>query len=294
MITSGCLSAIKTAIECCSEEGDAVAISSPCFNGIIQLLGYMKRKVIEIPSTDQGIDLVQLETHLKEKTIATAVFCTSFTNPHGITMSAEQKQKLAWLANHYQTPIIEDDVYIELGHFEQPLPAKHYDTQGYIFWCGSFSKSLSPSYRVGWCLPGRYSHEFINHLAAGNHGVATTVQLALADFIDSGQYAKHLKNKRVELLKIRQDYMSYLEQHLPNHASISDPQGGLVVWVQVPTLNTKTLVIDAAKQQLDFRVGTLFSTLNLYHDCIRVNIGHPFERARDDLTQLVELIHQHS
>ncbi|WP_194438939.1 PLP-dependent aminotransferase family protein [Vibrio fluminensis] len=294
VITSGCLSAIKAAIECCSVEGDAVAISSPCFNGIIQLLGYMKRKVIEIPSTDQGIDLVQLEQHLKDKTIATGVFCTSFTNPHGITMSSEQKQQLAWLANHYQTPIIEDDVYIELGYLDQPIPAQQYDRQGYILWCGSFSKSLSPSYRVGWCLPGRYQTEFLNHFSVGSYGVPTPMQLALSDFIESGHYAKHVKKKRSELLKIRHDYMEYLAQHLPSNATISDPQGGLVLWLQIPQLNTHLLEKEAHQMQLDCRVGYLFSTLNLYDDCIRINIGHDLEgQAKDDLQRLVELIHRH-
>ena len=41
VVTAGCMSALKAAIESCTETGDAIAISSPCFNGIIELLGQM-------------------------------------------------------------------------------------------------------------------------------------------------------------------------------------------------------------------------------------------------------------
>ncbi|MEF1230115.1 PLP-dependent aminotransferase family protein, partial [Vibrio fortis] len=156
VITSGCMPAIKAALEACTQVGDAIAISSPCFSGILDLLGKMGRRIVEIPSIDEGIDLAQLELHLQQGSVKAGIFCTSHMNPQGITMTAQQKQKLAELANHYQVPMIEDDVYLELSYSEHtPLPAKYYDSNGYILWCGSISKSLSPSYRLGWCLPGR-------------------------------------------------------------------------------------------------------------------------------------------
>ncbi len=152
VITSGCISSIKTALEVCSEAGDAIAISSPCFSGILELLARMSRKIIEIPSLNDGIDLDQLEQHFRDGNVRAGIFCTSHMNPQGITMSAQQKQRLAKLANHYKVPVIEDDVYLELDYSGQcPLPAKSYDSNGYILWCGSVSKSLSPTYRLGWC-----------------------------------------------------------------------------------------------------------------------------------------------
>nr|WP_245680756.1 PLP-dependent aminotransferase family protein [Veronia pacifica] len=158
VITGGCMSGVKTALEICTSAGDAVAISSPCFNGLITLLATMGRKIVEIPSTESGIDLDQLECHLEQGHIKAGLFCTTHMNPQGITMSIEQKKRLVALATKFRTPIIEDDVYIELSHQETfPLPAKYFDRHGYILWCGSISKTLSPSYRLGWCLPGRIS-----------------------------------------------------------------------------------------------------------------------------------------
>ena len=289
VITSGCMPAIKAALESCTRVGDAIAISSPCFNGILDLLGQMERKIVEIPSLNDGIDLRQLEELLKQGVVKAGVFCTSHMNPQGITMSPLQKQKLAELANAYQVPIIEDDVYIELSYSEHtPIPAKFYDQGGYILWCGSVSKSLSPSYRLGWCIPGRYSARYNQLNAATNYGVSLPIQLAIADFIESGHYVKQLKRRRNKLLNLRQSYLTYLSERLPAQTNISAPKGGLVLWFQTPNLNTSKFQQEIEKSKIDIRLGCLFSTLSLYDDCFRINIG--FDLTQDIKEELNLLI----
>lgn len=295
VITAGCMSAIKAALESCTKEGDTIAISSPCFNGILELLGQMSRKIVEIPSLDDGIDLEQLESHLKEKRVDAAIFCTSHMNPQGINMSAGQKQALANLANQYQIPVIEDDVYLELSYSDHtPLPAKYYDKGGYVLWCGSVSKSLSPSYRLGWCLPGRYLNVYKEKFTAASYGVALPTQLAVADFIDSGQYAKHVRHRRAKLLSLRRQYLDYLSEHLPMEVHISNPQGGMVLWLQVPKLQVTAFAAAVQEHKLDIRLGQLFSTLDLYSDCLRINIGYPLEgEAKQQLDTLIALLNDH-
>ena len=61
VITNGCIDAVKTAIEITTSPGDTIAISSPCFNGLIELLANLKRSVIEIPCNDSQLDITQLE-----------------------------------------------------------------------------------------------------------------------------------------------------------------------------------------------------------------------------------------
>jgi DNA-binding transcriptional MocR family regulator len=292
VITHGCISAVKSALEVCTKPGDAVAISSPCFNGLIELLSQMSLNIVEIPSLDDGIDLEQLEHHLHKGSIQAGLFCTSHMNPQGITMSVQQKQRLAQLASHYQTPIIEDDVYIELSHSNDfPLPAKYYDRDGYIIWCGSISKTISAAYRLGWCLPGRYQQSYLARFTAGSFGVATMVQLAIADFIDSGLYGKYLRKKRFQLLEYKRDYLTFLEQHLPSNVRVSSPLGGLVLWLQIPNLDTAAFEAAVENHQLDIRLGALFSSLPLYKDCVRINIGHPLNEASErEMTKLVTII----
>lgn len=274
LITNGCMDSIQTAIEICTDIGDAVAISSPCFNGLLDMLAALGRKVIEIPSTEQGIDLVQLEQHMKSNQIKAGLFCTSHMNPQGISMTALQKQHLVNLAQTYKIPIIEDDVYIELAHGKvMPLPAKHWDKQGYILWCGSVSKTIAAGYRLGWCWPGRFTEQYLQKRKYCNQGVSSPVQLGLADFISNGDYAKHLKKLRVAIQQHTLSYQRYLTKNLPAASKISDPSGGFVLWIQVPNLNGRKLLEQANQYNIDIRIGEQFSTRDLYQDYFRVNTG---------------------
>jgi DNA-binding transcriptional MocR family regulator len=283
LITNGCMDSIQTAIEICTNIGDAVAISSPCFNGLLDMLAALGRKVIEIPSTEQGIDLVQLEQHMKNKQIKAGLFCTSHMNPQGISMTALQKQHLVNLAQTYKIPIIEDDVYIELSHGKvMPLPAKHWDNQGYILWCGSISKTIAAGYRLGWCWPGRYIAQYLQKRKYCNQGVSSVVQLGLADFISNGDYAKHLKKLRVAIQQHTSSYQGYLTQYLPTASKISDPCGGFVLWIQVPNLNGRKLLEQALKFNIDIRIGEQFSTRDLYQDYFRINTGFMISESNND------------
>jgi len=286
LITNGCMDAIRTAIEICTDIGDAVAISSPCFNGLLDMLAALGRKVVEIPSTEQGIDLVQLEQHMKSNQIKAGLFCTSHMNPQGISMTALQKQHLVKLAQTYKIPIIEDDVYIELAHSKvMPLPAKHWDKQGYILWCGSVSKTIAAGYRLGWCWPGRFSAQYLQKRKYCNQGVSSPVQLALSDFISNGDYSKHLKKLRVAMQQHTLSYQNYLTKNLPAASKISSPSGGFVLWVQVPNLNGRKLLEQANHCNIDIRIGEQFSTRDLYQDYFRINTGFTITEANDTHNQ---------
>ncbi|MFP2770214.1 PLP-dependent aminotransferase family protein [Oceanisphaera sp. KMM 10153] len=288
VITHGCMDAVKTVLEVCTRPGDAVAISSPCYNGLLEVLSQLSLRIVEIPSLEEGIDLDQLEHHLRLGTVQAGLFCTTHMNPQGLTMSMAQKQRLAQLANRYRVPMIEDDVYLELAHHQHvPLPAAYHDEGGFVIWCGSVSKSLSPSYRLGWCRPGRYFQPVVQRAL----GVPTLMQLALADFIEVGAYARHLKRTRYRLAEHKRHYLDYLARYLPVGSRISQPDGGLVLWIQIPGLDAGALGTAAELAGLDIRVGGLFTASDRYRDCLRINIGFPFdESVQRELQTLIKLV----
>lgn len=273
-ISSGCMDAIRMAVLATTQVGDAVGISSPCFNGLLKLLASMSRKVVEIPCTSEGLDLDQIEQRLKNKEINAGLFSSSFMNPHGISLSIEQKQRLASLANKYRTPIIEDDVYGELGHENlYPLPVKHWDTNGYVIWCSSISKTLSSGLRIGWCAPGRYLDKCIDICASERLGHNELIQLSIASLINAGQYQSHIQRIRKTSLSNANAYRTLLLENLPEGSAVSAPKGGLVLWVQTPNLDPerfRQLIKDA---DIDIRFGPQFTTKKLYKDCFRLNFG---------------------
>jgi len=281
VITNGCIDAVRSAIEVSTKRGDAIAITSPCFNGLIELLANMGRMVVEIPFHQAQLDLQQLEHHMSEGSIQACLFSANHINPQGNCLTSAQKQRIAELASQYRTPIIEDDVYLELGYANFcPLPIKHWDKSGWVLWCNSISKTISPSYRLGWCEPGRYFNEYLKHRSVEYFGVNLAAQYTLTEFIYSGLYLKHLRKLRLKLSQHSREYHQLLMTHLPNNAKISMPKGGIVIWVQVPNLDSYKLFEEAKKHNIYFRPGFEFSTIDLYQDCFRINIGWPIQSQK--------------
>lgn len=274
-ISHGCLDAVRQALEVCTTAGDTVAISSPCFNGLLDLLASLDRRVLEIPGTAEGIDLEQLEQQLAAGKVQACLFSTSHLNPQGVSLSVAQKQRLAALASRYHVPVIEDDIYLELDTQAEPaIPAKHFDKDGWLLWCGSVSKSLGAGLRIGWCWPGRFAQAWADKHSHQHYGVNLHAQTALADLINTGDYARHLARLKPQLAAQLRQYRQQIHQALPQ-AAISNPTGGCVLWVQVPGLNAHHLAEQAHARGIDLRAGHLFSSRGLYGDCFRINCGWP-------------------
>ncbi len=281
VISNSCLEAIRVALECLTQTGDAIAVCSPCFSGLLDLLTTLKRQIIEVPITHEGIDLAALESCFAEQKVTAALLSTTHVNPLGITLPNNQKQAIAALGSHYQMPIIEDDVYFELSHGkDKPLPAKHWDKDGYIIWCSSISKTLAPGLRLGWCLPGRYLEQYLEQHNRTTMGVNNLTQSCIAEFIACGDYRQHM-NKVCSVLPSQiHQYQQLLGKELPSNTQISAPQGGLVLWLRVPQLDTNQLAATAQQQGLDIRPGACFSTYPDYKDCLRINCGWPLHQSQ--------------
>ncbi|WP_108125035.1 PLP-dependent aminotransferase family protein [Saccharospirillum mangrovi] len=298
IVTHCCMSAVRLAVETLTQPGDTLAVSSPCFNGLLDLLSTLSRNIIEIPLTHQGLDLDALETCMKEGRIRAALLSTNHINPLGITLPNEQKQALAELANQYQIPIIEDDIYQDLGFQKHnPMPAKYWDKHGWILWCSSISKTLSPGMRLGWCLPGRFYQQCAEFHGRTNLGTSTLIQACVAEFFATGDYRQHLQTLRPKLQQQLGQYQQFLQQQLPSEARCSQPGGGLVLWLHVPGLDTDALQREALKDGIDIRSGRCFTTHNSYQDCLRINAGWALfdadqqpTQTHQQLTQLCELI----
>ena len=221
---------------------------------------------------------------LEERQIAACLLSANHINPQGFCLSNKQKQRIAELADYYQIPVIEDDIYPELSYSNtNPLPIKYWDKSGWVLWCSSVSKTVAAGYRLGWCEPGRYFNAYLELRTVQYFGVNNIVQYTLCEFINSGQYTKHLKTLTTTLACHARQYHSLLRDYLPKETKISVAEGGLVIWVQVDNMDCKAVLERALKHDIPFRAGSEFTTLVYYQDCLRLNIGWPIVSS-DKLT----------
>ena len=293
LISNGCMAALSLALQVVSQVGDSIAVPSPSYSGQLQLLASLGRKVIEIPSSADGFDLDALEQCMASGHSRACLISANFQNPLGYCLKPEDKQRLAAMAARYQCPIVEDDVFGECAYAaERPLPLKSWDQAGYVLWCGSFSKTLAPGFRVGWCAAGRY-HEALSALQRAQcMAVNTPLQLTLADFVHSGEYRRHLKRLRLALASQVDLMFRAIGHYFPSNCGVTRPQGGYVLWLQLPDHCDGTDLYQAARLQgINIVPGAVFSTRDLYRHAVRLNAGNPWSATLEQaLRQLSALI----
>jgi DNA-binding transcriptional MocR family regulator len=294
VITAGCMEALVMSLKAVTRPGDTVAIESPTYFGIFQVIESLGLKAVEISADPvTGIDLDALEKAIKLFRIKACLFVPNFNNPLGSCMPDDKKQELVQLITRYQIPLIEDDIYGELYFGRQrPKTCKSFDREGWVLHCSSVSKSLAPGYRIGWCIPGRFTEKVKQAKLMHTVSSPTLTQEAVAHFLSIGRYDYHLKNLRKMLHMLCSRYMQGIVAYFPGDVKVSRPQGGFVLWIELnKSINSYKLYQEAMKYHISIAPGQIFSSQGSYANCIRIGYGKPYSDTIDyGLKVLGELV----
>lgn len=293
IITTGALEALNLSLRAVAKPGSTIAVESPAFYGVLQTLANLGMYALEIPTSPRtGMDLNVLEYAIKHQQVDACVVIPNFNNPLGHLMPEENKARLAAMAGQYQIPVIEDDIYGDMYYGNQrPNALKAYDKAGYILYCSSFSKSLCPGFRVGWCAPGRY-YDTIRRLQFMTSVCPPTIpQIAVAEFLKTGKYMRHMKRLRPLMAQQMTQVSGVISEHFPKNTRISRPQGGFLLWVELPEhIHTVTLQKRAREHSISIAPGPIFSSTGEFSHCLRLSCGQPWtpqiERALQTLGKL--------
>ncbi len=281
VITDGAMEGLNLCLQAVAQPGDAVIIESPTFYAALQALQRLGLRAIEVATDPQtGIDIDAVEQTLKRQSPAACWIMSNFQNPTGASMPTANKQRLVRLLAEHGVPLIEDDTYGEIFYAaSRPLPAKAFDSDGGVLHCGSFSKCLAPGYRVGWAAPGRYT-EKVQRLKLGlTLSTSLPAQLALEDYLAEADYDRHLKAFRSTLREGRDAMIQAIQSFFPPEVSITVPDGGYFLWLELPPgVNTLELHRRALSQNISVAPGEIFSVREDFSRFIRLNYGHPEDR----------------
>lgn len=280
--TSGAMEALHLSLRAVTRPGDTVAVESPGYYGLLQLIGALDLRAVEIPILPGlGLDLDALEDALGRHRIRAVLAVPTFSNPAGTLMSEERKRALVELLAPREIPLIEDDVYGDLAHDgSRPRPARAFDRDGLVMLCGSFSKTLAPGYRVGWAAPGRFRDRV--ELLKFSHSIATSTlpQLAIASFLEDGGYERHLRRMRRRLASHVARYRDAIADHFPSGTRVSDPKGGFLLWVELPAgVDAASLAARALASDISVAPGAIFSARERFGHCVRISCGHPWSET---------------
>jgi DNA-binding transcriptional MocR family regulator len=280
IITNGASEGITMAMRAVTRPGDLVLMESPSYFGFMHLLETAKVYALELPTSPQdGILMKDFREALNRFDVKAVLVQPNYGNPMGHTYPEDVRKELVELCNKKDIPVIEDDINGDFNFSGRRLGnLKKYDKNGNVIHVSSFSKSLAPGYGVGWIEPGKYFDEILRQKIASSMATNTVPQLTVAHFLASGKFPRHLRKMNNSLKAQVETYTYQILRHFPEGTRVTRPQGGFVLWVEMPEkVDTLDMYPRALKEKISFSPGGIFSSQQKYNNCMRVNCGFPWD-----------------
>ncbi|MDD4648990.1 MAG: PLP-dependent aminotransferase family protein [Desulfoplanes sp.] len=274
LITFGAMEGLHIALRALTRPGDNVLVQSPTYFCFLQLLENCGLRAIEVPShPETGVDPADVALALETFHIRAGILSSNFNNPDGSLTPEPAKKTIVDLFAKCNIPLIEDDVSGEL-HFGNTRPGtyKQHDRKGDVLYCSSFSKTLAPGYRVGWIIPGKYHPLALELKATTSVCTATPTQMVLAEYLESGQYDRHLRKLRQAIATQMRTMQVALSRYFPPDTRATRPAGGAVLWVELPKkIDAVDYFFRAKNAGIGIAPGSIFSTQDNYNSFIRLS-----------------------
>lgn len=295
VVTHGCIEALNIALRAVAQPGDTIAVESPTYYGLLQILESLGLRALEIPTSPRlGMSIGALEMAFQtHDNIRAVVVMPNFHNPLGSVMADEDKARLVRLCERRQVALIEDDTYGALTHDDVPLrAAKSWDSTGSVIYCASLRKTLAPGLRLGWITGGRWQARIQMLKYAQSRTNEALAQMAVAQFMALSAYDRHLARLRRLLNAQREQMAEAIARYFPPGTRLTVPNGSMLLWVEMPAGTSAQAVFDAALLQgIRVAPGSMFSNSSRYDHFLRISCGFPFSDGIDEaLRKLADIV----
>lgn len=195
IVTQGAQQGLALIADVFLQPGDRVLIEDPGYRGARYALGRHGNPLVPVPLRKEVLDVGALA----DTGPARLLYCTpTHQYPMGGILDIAQRMALVQWAQRNRTWIIEDDYDSEFHFYNKPFAA----IQGLfehapVLYLGSFSKSLLPALRVGYLIvPEALVDHFVWAKRISGGETPLLSQAVIAEFIDSGQFTRHLRRMR--------------------------------------------------------------------------------------------------
>ena len=230
VVVSGTQQAVSVVARAVLDEGQSAVIEEPHYRLARHTLLAHGARVTCVRVDSEGLVTAELPPRPPRLIFVTP----SHQFPSGAVLSLARRLELLKYAAASGCWIFEDDYDGEFQYGERPLPAlRSLDVGERVIYSGSFSKTLFPGLRLGFIVcPTGLRNDLRMAKALEDLGCSSVDQAALAAFLDSRQYEKHLRKSLAELRNRRQALLDGLSRNLQGEIDIADSSSGmhLVVW----------------------------------------------------------------
>ena len=267
ILTTGGQGALDLVARVLLDPGDTAWVEDPGYSGARGALLAAGAKLVAVPVDEEGLDVEAGRYLCPEARLA--IVTPSHQFPTGVTMSLSRRLALLEWSRETQAWIVEDDYDSEYRFSGRPLEAlQGLDRAGRVLYIGTFSKVLFPSLRLGYVVA---PPALLTGLVAAHRLIAVHLplleQLALADFLAEGYFARHVRRMRQRYQERRDALVDALRRELGDKLNVIVPEAGMHLVVLLPSgMSAQAVAQRAAASGLHILPISHFSLRSLSRD----------------------------
>jgi 2-aminoadipate transaminase len=305
LVTSGSQQGLDLIARLFLNPGDRILTEEPTYLGAIQAFRAEQGDFLPVPTDDDGLQIEPLEEKLRAGPKFLYIL-PNFQNPGGTTLSLPRRRRLIELANHYGTPIVEDDPYGQLryeGDHLPPLVTLDADSHGCangeraftgnVIYLSTLSKTLAPGLRIGWVVaPESVVRKLVQIKQAADLHTSTFCQHVAYEVAREGFLDRHVRRLRAMYGMRRDAMLAALDRHFPPGVRWTRPKGGLFLWATAPKgVDTAALLKEALAEKVAFVPGAAFHPCGGGHESMRLNFSYaPPEVIEEGIRRLGQVL----
>jgi GntR family transcriptional regulator / MocR family aminotransferase len=193
VVTNGVQQAVGLVAQVLLHPGDRVAVEHPGYLPVRDALEAAGARIVDVPVDEHGIVVDALPYRAQLVYVSPA-----HQFPLGVPMSLPRRLALLEWARGADAAVLEDDYDTEFRYAGRPVDPLHtLDAAGRVVYVGSFSKSLLPTLRLGYCVvPPGLTAAFRQAKYVADWHTPVPTQLALSRFIEEGHLVRHVRRMR--------------------------------------------------------------------------------------------------
>ncbi|TGL67171.1 PLP-dependent aminotransferase family protein [Leptospira levettii] len=226
------------------DENTNLLLEEPVYLGALQAFSPYRPNMIPLPMESDGPNLLELEKILSEEKIRCFYTNPSYQNPSTITWSLEKRKVVASLLDQYEVIIFEDEAYkyLDFKGVVYPSLSSFRERLDLTFVLGSFSKIISPGFRLGWVVvPELYQKIFTNAKQGNDLNTNQFSQVVMDLLLSYLDWKEHLSKIQSYYVKQKEHLVDLLKFHLPE-VRFEEPKGGMFLWTEYPNVTEKDMM----------------------------------------------------
>lgn len=273
VVTLGATQAFDLIARALLAPGDAVVVEDPGYFILFAQLARHGIRLLAVPRERDGPDMETLEELCRLHRPRAIFVQTLLHNPTGTTISPAKCHRLLTLAERHEALVVEDDAY---GDLAEPGAVRLAQIDGLerVLHVGSFTKTLSPGFRVGFVaapaglIPRLVEEKLLSVLSA-----PALPEAVVAEALATGRFRRHIAQLRRRLTRAR----AHAGKALAAAGVVADADDGqgLFLWGRVPDAVDVDLMVRSGRESgILLAKGALFSPSGRHSQHLRFNAAH--------------------